>query len=110
MQRQPRKHDEAHRKFIASLPRLICQDDTTTECAHVAMADLSVAKPVTAMAGKAHDYFTVPLCGYHHRKQHEANERAWWEQHGIDPVKVALALYVASGDFERAEQIARGGR
>jgi hypothetical protein len=106
-QRRPRVIDEAHRKFIASLPCIICGDDTTTECAHVSMPDLSIAKPVTAMASKAHDHFTVPLCGMHHREQHSGNERAFWKRFGIDPHKKALALFAARGDYEQGCAIVR---
>jgi hypothetical protein len=34
------------------------------------------------------------LCRIHHRAAHRAgDERAWWEQVGIDPVKVARELW-----------------
>ena len=43
---------------------------------------------------KVSDEFTVPLCRTHHRAAHRAgDERAWWEQVGIDPVKVARELW-----------------
>ncbi len=35
-----------------------------------------------------------PLCRIHHRALHRAgDERAWWKQAGIDPVKVARKLW-----------------
>jgi hypothetical protein len=43
---------------------------------------------------KSSDEFTVPLCRTHHRAVHRAgNERSWWEQAGIDPLKVARKLW-----------------
>jgi hypothetical protein len=40
------------------------------------------------------DEFAVPLCRTHHREAHRAgDERVWWEQVGIDPVKVARELW-----------------
>ena len=106
MQRKPRDKDEAHMKFVRSLPCLLCGDNTSTECAHIRMADRSVAKPVTGIAMKCDDRFTVPLCGAHHRQQHEhGNEHHWWTLAGIDPIKAALAIYSVSGDYERGEAI-----
>jgi hypothetical protein len=46
-----------------------------------------------ALGRKASDAFAVLLCRTHHREARRAgNERAWWEQVGIDPVKVAREL------------------
>lgn len=100
MQRNPRIKDSAHLDFIRQLPCLICGNDIQTEAAHVKMADPSIAKPMTG-GMKPHDMFTVPLCGEHHRAQHSTNERKWWLSKGIDPVKVALALFAESGNYER---------
>lgn len=107
MNRQPRKHDAGHLQFIRGLPCVICGDDTTTEAAHVRMVDRTVAKPMTGIGIKPDDKFTLPLCGKHHREQHGMSEREFWQAHGIDPVKRALALYAVSGDHEAGEQIAR---
>jgi hypothetical protein len=47
-----------------------------------------------ALDRKVSDEFAVPLCRTHHREAHRAgDERAWWEQVGIDPVKVARELW-----------------
>ena len=105
MQRRPREKNDSHLKFIRSLPCLICDDGTTVEAAHVRYGDRSVKKPQTGIGTKPDDKYTVPLCGKHHREQHMEGERLWWSQWGIDPVKVALALYAESGDQERGEQI-----
>lgn len=69
------------------------------------MADRSVAKPMTGIATKPDDRFTVPMCGVHHRHQHGRNERDWWLIAGVDPVKLALALYSVSGNYEAGMQI-----
>jgi hypothetical protein len=38
--------------------------------------------------------FVVPLCRGHHRAVHRArDERAWWRQAAIDPIKVARRLW-----------------
>jgi hypothetical protein len=43
---------------------------------------------------KVSDEFAVPLCLGHHRAVHRSrDERAWWRQAGIDPIKVARRLW-----------------
>lgn len=108
MQRRPREKNEAHMAFIRTLPCLLCAEDTTVECCHVRMADRSVAKPMTGIATKCDDRFTLPLCGAHHRDQHTiGNEQIFWGVKGIDPVKTALALWSVTGDYERGCAIVR---
>ena len=47
-----------------------------------------------ALGRKVSDEFAVPLCRGHHRAAHRArDERAWWKQAGIDPIKVARRLW-----------------
>jgi hypothetical protein len=47
-----------------------------------------------ALGRKASDEFAVPLCRSHHRAVHRAgDEKAWWKQAGIDPIKVARKLW-----------------
>jgi hypothetical protein len=98
--RDPRKHDKGHLDFIRGLPCAICGDDTTVEAAHVRMMDPSIGKPMTGIGTKPHDKFTVPLCGEHHRRQHEVgDEELFWAGERMDPVKLSLALYSVSGDY-----------
>ena len=105
-QRQPRQHVASHLAFIRKLPCVICQNNVETQAAHVRMSDSTVAKPYCGIAMKPDDMFTVPLCGAHHNAQHKhGNEREWWRLMDLDPVKIALALYVASGDYERGCEI-----
>jgi ERF superfamily len=47
-----------------------------------------------ALGRKASDEFAVPLCRSHHRAVNRAgDEKAWWKQAGIDPIKVARKLW-----------------
>ena len=47
-----------------------------------------------ALGRKASDEFAVPLCRSHHRAVHRAgDEKAWWQQAGIDPLKIARKLW-----------------
>lgn len=107
MNRQPRQHCDAHLAFIRLLPCCVCGDDTTTEAAHVRYPSSRAAKRSVGMGEKPDDSFTVPLCGECHRKQHGINEREFWKQSGVDPIFTALALWNATGNTERGEQIVR---
>jgi ERF superfamily len=47
-----------------------------------------------ALGRKVSDEFAVPLCrGHHHAVHRSRDERAWWRQAGIDPIKVARRLW-----------------
>jgi hypothetical protein len=102
--KRPREKDERHCDFIRSLRCVVCQDNTTVECAHIRFSDARVAK-VNPGSHRPHDRWTLPVCGKHHREQHTMEERAFWIRYGIDPIFVALALYSVSGDHEAGEQI-----
>ena len=53
--------------------------------------------PSPALGRKVSDEFAVPLCRGHHRAAHRSrDERAWWKQAGIDPIKVARRLWKAT--------------
>jgi hypothetical protein len=47
-----------------------------------------------ALGRKVSDEFTVPLCRSHHRALYRSgSEYLWWENVGIDPLKVARKLW-----------------
>jgi hypothetical protein len=44
------------------------------------------------------DEFTVPLCAIHHTENHgTGDERLWWQERKIDPLKVAEQLWNKHG-------------
>jgi hypothetical protein len=50
-----------------------------------------------ALGRKVSDEFAVPLCRGHHRAVHRSrDERAWWRQAGIEPIKAARRLWKAT--------------
>lgn len=50
-----------------------------------------------ALGRKVSDEFTVPLCRTHHHELHrQGNERAWWANLKIEPLRVAQDLWAAS--------------
>lgn len=107
MQRQPRIYDKDHLQFIRELSCVACGDNTSTEAAHVKQADRRAAKRSIGAGEKAHDRWTVPLCGRCHHKQHEVGETIFWDAHSIDPVFLCLALWGVTGEHELGEQIVR---
>jgi hypothetical protein len=47
-----------------------------------------------ALGRKVSDEFAVPLCRGHRGAVHRSrDERAWWKQSGIDPIKIARRLW-----------------
>jgi hypothetical protein len=56
--------------------------------------------------GRKVSEFAVPLCRGHHRAVHRSrDERAWWRQAGIDPIKIARRLWKAThGPGQRQSQ------
>lgn len=87
--RQPRQHDKTRLAFIRRQPCMICGTTRSVEAAHVRAGYPEAGWRSTGMGEKPDDRRTLPLCAEHHREgpkaQHAANERRWWEAHGIYP-------------------------
>jgi ERF superfamily len=82
-----RERNREHLKFVASQPCLVC-GRTPSDAHHIKFAEQR------AMGRKVSDRFTIPICRLHHRELHRrANERAWWEGRGIDPLGIAATLW-----------------
>jgi hypothetical protein len=93
----PRRHrDREHLRHVAKQPCLICGRKPSDP------HHLRFMQP-RALGRKASDEFAVPLCRIHHRLVHRVgNEAAWWQDAGIDPVKVAHKLWQETrGDESR---------
>lgn len=92
---EPRRlRDNAHLKFVASHPCLICGRNPVD--AH----HLRFTQP-RAMGLKVSDEFTVPLCRIHHRDVHRhGDEVAWWERRAIDPLATSRMLWVSTRRIE----------
>jgi hypothetical protein len=84
----PRRYrNREHLRFVARQACLVCGRKPSDP------HHLRYLQP-RALGRKASDEFAVPLCRVHHRAVHRAgNERAWWKQAGIDPIKVARKLW-----------------
>lgn len=110
-QREPRERNAKHLAAVRRLPCLRCGRVPAGEAAHVRMACREAGKRETGMGETASDRWTLPLCPAHHvwakDAQHRRGERAYWQELGIDPVKVAAALFEATGDIEAMAAIVR---
>jgi len=85
---EPRRYrNKEHLRLVAQQACLVCGRKPSDP------HHLGFMQP-RALGRKVSDEFAVPLCRTHHRAAHRAgDERAWWEQVGIDPVEVARELW-----------------
>ncbi len=94
--------DDTHEDFIRALPCCVCGDNTTTEAAHISYADMRYGKFGRGKGMKEESCWVVPLCGEHHRSQHQMGEKPFWRGHDIDPCRVAQSLFVRTQDYQTA--------
>jgi hypothetical protein len=87
----PRRYrNREHLRYVAQQACLLCGRKPSDP------HHLGFTQP-RALGRKVSDEFAVPLCRGHHRAVHRSrDERAWWRQAGIDPVKVARSLWKAT--------------
>jgi ERF superfamily len=84
----PRRYrNREHLRYVAQQSCLVCGRKPSDP------HHLSFTQP-RALGRKVSDEFAVPLCRGHHRAVHRSrDERTWWKQAGIDPIKVARTLW-----------------
>lgn len=91
-QRLPRKKDAKYLEWIRQQECCICGDNTTTEAAHIRTSNILLGKGDFGW-GRPDDKWCVPLCGRHHREQHDmGDEMKFWAKHGKDPFLIAMTL------------------
>jgi hypothetical protein len=94
--KERRVRNKLHLRFVASKPCLVCGRQPS-HAHHVRYAQ------ARGLGIKVSDEYAVPLCSVHHDELHRVgNEKAWWSNHGIDPLKVAAELWAIT---LRGEQI-----
>ena len=83
----PRRYrNREHLRYVAQQACLLCGRKPSDP------HHLGFTQP-RALGRKVSDEFAVPLCRGHHRAVHRSSdERAWWRQAGIDPIKIARRL------------------
>ena len=98
----PRRYrNREHIRFVARQPCLLCGRKPSDP------HHLRFMQP-RALGRKASDEFTVPLCRIHHRALHRAaSERAWWQQAGIDPIKIARQFWNETRGTREGKSVAR---
>jgi ERF superfamily len=84
----PRRYrNREHLRYVAQQACLVCGRKPSDP------HHLGFTQP-RALGRKVSDEFAVPLCRGHHRAVHRSrDERTWWRQGGIDPIKVARRLW-----------------
>ena len=84
----PRRYrSREHLRYVAQQACLLCGRKPSDP------HHLGFTQP-RALGRKVSDEFVVPLCRGHHRAVHRSrDERAWWKQTGIDPIKIARRLW-----------------
>jgi ERF superfamily protein len=84
----PRRYrNRDHLRFVMQQPCLLC-GRKPSDAHHIRFVQ------PRALGRKASDEFAVPLCRSHHRAAHRAgDEKAWWKQADIDPIKIARKLW-----------------
>jgi hypothetical protein len=87
----PRRYrNREHLRYVAQQACLVCGRKPSDP------HHLGFTQP-RALGRKVSDEFAVPLCRGHHRAAHRSrDERAWWRQAGIDPIKIARRLWKAT--------------
>jgi ERF superfamily protein len=84
----PRRYrNREHLRYVAQQACLVCGRKPSDP------HHLGFTQP-RALGRKVSDEYAVPLCRGHHRAVHRSHdERAWWRQAGIDPIKIARRLW-----------------
>lgn len=109
-QKNPRQTNDAHLRWIRTLPCVVTGSRQDIQAAHVSFGDLAFAKPSRGKGEKADDKYVVPLCKAEHERQHSQGERRYWESVRINPVIVALSLFAETGNDDKAAEILRQAR
>jgi hypothetical protein len=102
----PRRYrNREHLRYVMQQPCLVCGRKPSDP------HHLGFTQP-RALGRKVSDEFAVPLCRIHHRLVHSSrDERAWWRQAGIDPIKIARRFWRETrGMGQRRSQRAASSR
>jgi ERF superfamily len=99
----PRRYrNREHLHYVARQPCLVCSRNPSDP------HHLGFTQP-RALGRKVSDEFAVPLCRTHHRALHRSrDERGWWEQAGIDPIKIARKLWSESRGMRKRQRFGPG--
>lgn len=99
-----RQEDAEHLDLVRDLPCLVTGALPTVvrrnEAAHVRYSSALFGKVNPGGGAKPDDRWVVPLAPHVHQgnreAQHSNGEEYWWEQRGINPLRVADQIYAVS--------------
>lgn len=94
----PQEVNDAHRRWVKSLPSLISGEVEGVDPHHVSMADPSVGKRGRGRGKRVDDKFVIPLSRRLHDELHAIGEAKFAKKYGLDLVKIALGLWAHTGD------------
>jgi hypothetical protein len=85
---EPRRYrDREHLRFVTQPACLVC-GRKPSDAHHLRRVQAQ------ALGRKPSDEYVVPHCRVHHRAGHRVgDERTWWKQFGVEPIKVARKLW-----------------
>lgn len=90
--RKPMK-DADYLSFIHELPCVVTRAYTDIQACHVSFAAPQYGAYGRGKGQKASDRWVVPMTAAEHIRQHDMNERAFWDLTGLDPHLICLILY-----------------
>ena len=105
----PKRRPEKKPEFIKWLHLLPCAVSNRfgVEAAHVSYFDPWYACYGRGKSTKVPDLFCVPLHPEEHRRQHNGNERAYWEATGINPHELSLCLFAIYSMYDPDSAVER---
>ena len=101
MLKEPKIRSEKHRRFIASLPCVICRC-TDTQAAHIRTGNSA------GMGLKSGDDCCLPLCVRCHAEQHHFSEKRFWDSNLGKAQTLAKELYRVTGNKGKAIELIAG--
>jgi Putative HNHc nuclease len=91
------KHQKYVRGFECSVSGCPCRD--------IEFAHARLGAQLNGMRIKPPDWYGLPLCGAHHREQHDDGEDTFRRRYHLDMIRVALDLARQSPDMAMREEM-----
>jgi hypothetical protein len=72
------------------------------DASHISYAEPKYGKLGRGKGSKEDDKWALPIGHAEHMQSHDVGERRYWEMTGLDPCIIAMALWAAYPDEEKA--------
>ena len=100
-----RQRDEAHLALVRQLPCISTGRMDRIEAAHLRFSEHDFGKDEPGLSAKPSDEWVLPLTHDEHMRQHDiGDERAFWDELGIEPLKVAQQIYGISSAMRMSRE------